>query len=194
MKVRVIGDAVALIMHNVQLANPMNKIAKAIKAITGKPAKQKTDDDAEDVFRLEFQGSLYWRNDTGPYLPGNNFEAAIVEAGRLQRKGAQFERALRIKELLLPLQYDGPRDYEDMYETGEFNDIRSVTLPSGSKVQRCRAIFKPLWSFEATIVFDPKHANQSSIEQALTDAGQLTGIGDHRPKYGKFRWEMIHVA
>ena len=48
-KFRITGNIVPMISHNSQLANPLNRYSKAMKALTGK--RKKTDQDIEDIAR-----------------------------------------------------------------------------------------------------------------------------------------------
>lgn len=189
LKIRITGES-PLMMHNRRLANPLDVVSKALKDITSK--RKKTEDDHERLYFLEFQGSIYWDAKAGPYIPGENLEAALFEAGRLTRRGTTLERAIRVLEDKMPLIYDGPRGWEELYNAGSFADVRSVKNPStGSRTMRCRPIFMPPWSFEGTIIFNPELINESDLTAVLTDAGSKTGILEYRPRYGKFTWEKI---
>lgn len=46
-----------LLMHNSRMANPLDPIVKAVGKITSK--RVKTDDDQEELARLDFYGGLY---------------------------------------------------------------------------------------------------------------------------------------
>jgi hypothetical protein len=50
---------------------------------------------------------------------------------------------------------------------------------------RTRPIFRR-WNLEATAHFDPDVLNLRDIEEVAADAGKLVGIGDWRPKHGRF--------
>ena len=82
MKVRLSIEGTApLLMHNIRLADPLNPIAKAMKAISSK--RKKTDDDLAQLARLEFEGGLYVLPDLGPYLPG------VPDRGRADHEAGQ---------------------------------------------------------------------------------------------------------
>jgi hypothetical protein len=42
------------------------------------------------------------------------------------------------------------------------------------------------WSLFATAQFDPDVLNLRDIEEMANDAGKLVGLGDWRPKHGRF--------
>ena len=74
-----------LLMHNGQLANPMNKFAKAMKAVTSK--RKKTDEDHIELARLEFLGGLYADDQGRAVLPGEVIEGTIVAGAKKTKKG-----------------------------------------------------------------------------------------------------------
>ena len=79
---RIVGEpGEPLIMHNSQLANPLNEFTKAMKELT--PKLKKTDQQHADIARLEWRGGLYWNETDGPYLPGLNVRRALLDAARL---------------------------------------------------------------------------------------------------------------
>ena len=67
-----------LIIHNSQLANPLNKWSKLMKDVTSK--RKKTDADLLELQRLEFMGGMYFDDLVGVYVPGQWFEATVVAA------------------------------------------------------------------------------------------------------------------
>jgi hypothetical protein len=65
-----ITGAAPLILHNVQLADPLNAYAKEMKKISGK--RRKTDADLEELARFEWHGSLYVSQGQ-VVIPGHGF-------------------------------------------------------------------------------------------------------------------------
>ncbi|HEU4379885.1 MAG TPA: hypothetical protein VFR73_15035, partial [Hyphomicrobiaceae bacterium] len=74
-----------LVMHNVALADPNNRIVKEIAAITDKGSNM-TDDDRLEVSRLEFIGGLYLGKG-GPTLPSRNILRCVANAAKIRRLG-----------------------------------------------------------------------------------------------------------
>lgn len=187
-KVRVVGEA-ALILHNSRkLANPLHPLTKSIKEITSK--RKKTDEDYAQLYRLEWEGGMYWNEKDGPHIPGEVFQAAIIEGAKISRLGSKLERGFLVLQDACPLEYSGPRDLDGMYSLGErFVDIRSVGV-NNSRCMRARPYFRE-WAFEATLIFDSLAVNKGDLETALTNSGRLTGLCDYRPRYGKFSWSEV---
>ncbi|HEY9474166.1 MAG TPA: hypothetical protein VIS06_09985 [Mycobacteriales bacterium] len=177
-----------LLMHNVQLASPMNLYAKRLKALNSK--RNKTDDDRMDIARVEFEGSLYFDDGMGPYIPAQNLFRSLVAGARLTKAGKKVERGLVMTEFMLPLGYKGPRTVEGLWGGGEssFVDIRPVTVQR-NKVDRCRPIFRE-WAVEAEALIDPKVIEFEEFVEIASAAGAMEGLGDFRQMYGRFTAEV----
>jgi len=78
-----------LIMHNGQLADPLNKFSKELKKLSGK--RKKVDSDYEEMGRVEWYGSLYINEDGKPCLPGRVLEANIIEGAKVHKLGTAFQ-------------------------------------------------------------------------------------------------------
>lgn len=188
LKVRIKGRS-PLLMHSDRFANPLDKATKAHKELTGK--RKKTDADHEAIARSEWMGSLYHNQALGPFIPGQNIDASLQEAAKLQKLGKKFKQAVMVVDDEVPLQYKGPRDPAALFDAG-FIDVRGVRV-SMAKLMRCRPKFND-WSVEFTIAFNEDVVNVEEVRKALTDAGSLVGLCDYRPRYGKFEVEAVHAA
>lgn len=189
MKVRLTATGTRpLLLHNVQLASPLNPYAKRLKALNSK--RTKTDEDRMEIARVEFEGSLYFDDVVGPYIPGQNLFRSLVGGARLNKAGKKIERGVSIADFQCPLIYDGPRTVEGLWGGGEsrFVDIRPVTVQR-NKVDRCRPIFRE-WLIEADIVIDPKAIEYDEFCEVARLAGEMEGLGDFRTMYGRFSAEV----
>jgi hypothetical protein len=171
-----------LIMHNSRLANPLDPAAKALKRATGK--RNKTDDDHEEVARLEHAGGLYLDPDVGPYLPGDNIFRGLWDAAKKHKLGVKVKEGLLISTDVNPLAYAGPRDVGSLWGDENFRIVASVKVGT-SRVMRCRPIFRN-WSTEAEGILDPNVIDFAELEQIAATGGQLIGLGDWRPRYGRY--------
>lgn len=192
MKVRLIAKGTRpLLLHNVRLASPLNPYAKQLKALNGK--RNKTDEDRLAIARVEFEGSLYWDEEVGPYMPGPNLLASLVEGGRLTKAGKRVERGVNVDDLVMPLVYRGPRDIDGLWGGGEseFVDLRTVVVMR-SKIDRCRPIFRE-WAFEADILLDESVIDPDEFAEVARNAGAMAGVGDYRRMYGRFSVEIEHL-
>lgn len=171
-----------LIQHNVRLANPLDPITRAMKEISGK--RKKTDDDLFRLARLEFEGGLYFMNGIGPYVPGANIEKTIVEGARITKQGKQVERGLFVTDNESPLIYAGPRTIEDLWADESYRSMMSVKVGQ-ARIMRCRPWFHN-WALEVTAEVDEGLLNLEALNSICSDAGAMVGLGDYRPRYGRF--------
>lgn len=182
-----------LIIHNVNMANPLNEWNQKIKEISGK--RKKTEADLLALQKLEFQGGLYYDNSLGPYLPSQYFEAAIAPSlYSLKRINKKTTRAsLFADEAKIKLLYDGPRDIETLWKAGKFHRIDMVKVMS-ARVLRCRPCFQTPWAAEFSITIIPTMLNPGDVKEALIYAGHIEGVGDWRPKFGRFNVVKFDVC
>lgn len=178
---RLTGDS-ALLMHSGRLADPLSSVAKAMKQVTSK--RVKTDADHERMATLEFAGALYLDSELGPFIPGENIEAAIYAAARKTKEGKLATSALFVPGKS-KLEYEGPRDAKGLLAAGEtFRHCVPVGL-NGKRVMRTRPIFRS-WSAVAEIVFEDSILNPEQVDRWLHTAGVQIGLCDWRPRYGRF--------
>lgn len=171
-----------LVMHCARLADPLDPVTKAIKKITGK--RTKTDDDQEEIARLEFVGSLYMDGDVGPYIPGENIQRCLVDAGRVNKLGVKVTRGVFISTDVNPLGYRGPRTADALWADEQYRHRASVKVGT-SRTMRCRPIFRQ-WKVEASGVLDTTQLGIDDLQMIADNAGLLIGLGDWRPRFGRF--------
>lgn len=174
-----------ILMHSDCFADPLNPLTKAHKQLTSK--RKKTDDDHELIAQSEWSGGLYHDDDIGPYIPGINIESSLVAGGKLSKLGAQLKRSVEIVDDRCELEYEGPRTRDGLWKAG-FYDARSVKV-STARIMRYRPCFTK-WSLTCRIAFDPETINRDQVIKCMEDAGQYIGLGDFRPKFGRFEVEV----
>lgn len=170
-----------MLQHNGQLADPMNKWAKAIKAESSK--RKKTDETHEELSRLEFMGSLYLDQKNEPCVPGENIEAMLLSAAKKRKEGTLCKTGIMVTGDF-PLQYSGPRNPDALWEAQKFT-FRIAARVNAAKVMRTRPIFRA-WALDFTIHVDPDIVDQSIVEEWLDIAASQVGLSDWRPRFGRF--------
>lgn len=185
-EIRLEGTA-PLLMHSARLANPLDPAAKNLKAVTSK--RVKTDEDHETVARLEHLASLYLDSDIGPYVPGENISRCLIDGARITKAGRKVERGLLISSDVNPLAYKVPRDAEGLWDDENFRHIASVKVGQ-VRVMRCRPIFRQ-WKTEARGILDTTVLSLEELKQIAAQAGMMVGLGDWRPRYGRFAAEVV---
>lgn len=176
-------------MHNGLMADPTNPFTRRIKEITSKGSKKLTDADYEERDRLEWEAGLYWSEKDGPIVPSDNIERCIQLGAQKSRIGKDVQAAVFCSAPEVRIEYKGPRDKEKMFADPAF------TLRKGVAVQKARIIrVRPMiptgWSISFELEFDETILNEKSLVKAMNDAGSLIGLGDWRPKFGRFLCEL----
>ena len=172
-------------MHNGQLADPLIHIAKTMKRVSGK--RNKTDADFEELARLEFLGSLYLHAGE-PCIPGVLIEATMTEAARKMKRGQQAKAGI-LSERSFPLEYGGPRNPDALWADERFRLVAGVKVQR-NRIMRTRPIFHD-WAAEISVDFLPDQLNRSEVEEMVRVAGKVVGLGDWRPKFGRFTAERL---
>ena len=173
-------------MHNSRLVDPLDTITKQIREVSGKA--RKTDSDHGELAQLEWMGGIYHHPELGPYIPALNLQKCLVEGARFKKDGKKVERGVLIETMMIPLNYDGSRDLESLYNERRF--VHRVPVKVGTaRVMRTRPVFRH-WTLEATGQFDETVINLADLRTAAQTAGAMIGLGDGRPTYGRFTCEL----
>ena len=124
-----------LLMHNGQLANPLNPLVKQMKALTGQ--RKKTDEVHLELSRLEFRAGLYVSSSGAVQIPAELLESCLIEGAKKSKLGKQFKSAIAIMENS-PLDYGEKLTVDQLWDRAEeFADVRGVKVGT-SRVMRTR--------------------------------------------------------
>lgn len=171
-----------LLMHSARLSDPLDPATRALAKVTGK--RKKTEDDHAEAGRLEHAGGLYIDGDLGPYVPGTNVEATLFRAASRFKKMTALRSAMLIPEEVNPLIYRGPRDIGGLWKDKSFVHRASVKVGT-ARVIRTRPIFHT-WGLTVTGSLNTDEIDPDAFEQIVSTAGSLVGLGDWRPRFGRF--------
>jgi len=189
-----IEGASPLLMHNGQLANPLNEWTMKIKEITSKHHSKKTDADGIELRRLEFHGGLYYDEEKkAPMIPDVFIEGTIRDAARDKKKGPTINAGLSVYPDKIPLIYKGTKDRVALYKDGNFVDNRIIKLDKKRAIVRTRPRFDK-WELEFEIKIIDEILSMKDVADFLTKAGTFKGIGDYRPKFGRFIVKEFEVV
>ena len=170
-----------LLMHRPITVDVLNPLTQEIKALTGK--RKKTLDDIKIIQRLEWQAGLYHDEVIGPYLPGVNIETCLRDAGKLSKQGAAVTRGVVCGVANVPVEYDGPRTIQEMWDAN-MKDYRRVGNQQNS-VMRCRPQF-PRWTLSVPLYVEESVIDVQDVQAIAVKAGLMIGLGDYRPRFGRF--------
>jgi len=171
-----------LLMHCGRLADPLDPHAIALAAVTSK--RMKTQADHGRIAELEWHGSL-WTHGNRPCLPCEAIEAAFTDGAKTRKRGSAARAGLVVNTPAL-LEYEGPDELSELWANKAFR-LRAGVRVRDSRTMRTRPRF-PRWSANVTAMFLPTLLNRTEVVEYFRIAGAL-GIGDWRPRYGKFTVE-----
>lgn len=174
-----------LLMHNGALADPLDQQAIDLASFTGKRAKTRAD--YEMIAELEWFGSL-WLHEAQPCLPEHVLESVFVDGARHKRKGRAATAGLEVAAPAV-LAYDGPRDLMSLWKDPDFRKRAGVRIRD-AKTMRTRPRFAT-WSADFTATYLPSLLDRDEVVAFFRISGALVGVGDWRPKFGKFTVEEI---
>lgn len=171
----------ALIMHSERLADPLDPAARAIAKISKKRGKTEADHIA--LARLEFLGGMY-SNGNGPCLPAWNILRCLQDGAKRHKRGADVLRGVYPKVEHTDVEYDGPRDPEELWKDGTFA-LRKTVGVQRARTVRTRPIFVD-WQAALNVEVDGTVFDLDTLRNIWREAGVYAGIGDMRPVYGRF--------
>ena len=189
-----------LLVHNGQTADPRNHYAKQLKTVSGK--RKKTEADLDQLAKIEWFAGHYIQRviaedgtaSVETVLPAHVLESAIINGAKKSKRGPQAKAGIYVDQAAV-LDFkgkpQGPLDEEQMqsaldelYEGGEHHLTAGVKVGQ-AKVMRTRPKLAE-WSASTVIEFDETQVTLSDVTEIIEDAGRMVGVGDWRPKYGRF--------
>lgn len=180
------SSSAPLIQHNGQTADPLNKWAKLLKAISSK--RKKTDADFEEMARIEFLAGLYMTAE-GPILPNTVVDSTVINAAKKMKEGMVAKSGCFCLEHA-KLEYDGPRSADELWADERFRFMAAVRVGQ-ARVMRMRPKFDP-WATTVTLHYEDTLVNAAQVDRWMAIAGTQVGFGDWRPQYGRFTAERLN--
>lgn len=162
-----------------------------------KGGKQKT---GEKDYSQEWRDYLYVTSDGEVYQPAIHFDGCMVKAAAGYK--IQGARGKTYKDLFKGNVFCSPDEILHGIKVPEmldndadkplYLDVRPVVMQR-ARVIRIRPAFKPGWKldFEITVLDDQIPHNV--VFEVLTLAGRTAGVGDFRPKFGRFLVSKFEV-
>ena len=182
-------------LNNPQAADPLNKYAIEMKAMTA--VRKKDEEHILKMREIEIRSKLYWDDELGVYFPSNWIMEAIakesfaqVKVSKAKMRSAVFPKTSKIK-----LNYEGMdtvKSKEDLVLRDEFK-VAELIKQGQVRIVKMFPQFKN-WSFEAEIEFDERTFTEIDMRNILDVAVRYNGFGDFRPTYGRgiiTEWEVL---
>ena len=144
---------------------------------------------SEPDWSKEAEKSLYKNKEGVIYEPSSHVEGCLVKAAvnfQIPGKGKKtykdlFRAAVFVEQVEIPIV---PQEYEV--------DERAVVV-NRSRVLRSRPKFDD-WKLNFTLTCLDDDMQEGVIKTVLEHGGKFVGIGDFRPKFGRFKVNMFEAA
>ncbi len=185
MQIRIEGVAPGIMFNNIRLANRFDPYAKKIAAIIAKKT-QRVDEDYYETARLQWYGGIYLNEQGRVIIPSNGIHAALRGAGTRFRQGKEIERSVIIPDDAL-LEYEGPKDIDELYKIEKFVDTRMVggKKNKNNVVSMTRPVF-PEWQAVYRIGYFVKEIEKDMLIDIIYRCGIFEGLYAYRPKFGRY--------
>jgi hypothetical protein len=140
--------------------------------------------DQQYDIKEDTERALY-RNGSRCYVPSTWIEACLRDASKNFRGKGRSS----MKSTILSSVFVTPEEIPLGKETYDEIDIRPVVIQR-NRIVRARPRFNT-WEIGFEIEFDDTKIKRETLRQILEEAGRSTGIGDFRPKFGRFELDMF---
>lgn len=131
----------------------------------------------------EAEAALYKNADDGVCQPANHIEGALIKAA-------------------VAFKFKGKKTFKDVFKAGIFIEPALIPLENPwiidtqgaivnrSRIMRSRPMFEE-WSVTFRIRVIDTNITKDLLQDVLEEAGTYVGIGDYRPRFGRFSVEML---
>jgi len=183
-----------LILNNARRASPLDKYNKLIKQITSK--RKKTDDDYEEILKLQWEASLYWDDKLGVHMPWENMYSMLLKAAKKHKLGTKMAAFDFSKNFIgFPIDFPNSKNLEKLRADPENKLVKLVNVQR-SKTLTCRSIFKE-WSMSFNFDVNVSLIDLNDVKTIIATAAEEVGMGEWRASaptpgpYGKFTIKKI---
>jgi hypothetical protein len=134
--------------------------------------------------------SCYYDEQLGFVMNGEMIEACIKSGAKLNKLGKVIDRAIMLTDVVFPMTIKNcPANPQELAKNPDFIYAKSVKIGT-ARVMSYRPIFRD-WSVEFGLMFDEEQITREELLMVLENAGNLCGVGDWRPRFGRFSVEVI---
>lgn len=152
-------------------------------------------------YSVEWKEYFYADFDNKIFQPASHIEGSMIKAAvsfKITGKGRKtYKELFKAAVFVTPDEiyhngYTVPDDLDLDADKPLYLDMRPVVIQR-SRVVRIRPAFAPGWKldFDIEVIDDEVHHNL--LQDVLTHAGKTVGIGDYRPRFGRFNVVKFEV-
>jgi hypothetical protein len=145
-----------------------------------KKPKAKLKDGSVD-YAAQAETALF-KNKNGVFEPANHIEAALIKAAANFRIPGKNRKTY--KDLIKAALFVEPEEIQHVHQT-HVVDTRAVVVQR-ARVVRYRPRFDK-WALEFTARITNDQLPTEAVKDILEYVGEFVGIGDHRPRFGRFK-------
>lgn len=160
------------------LFHAWNCEAVAEKGKAAKGSKAKKEDNVESYVYRTSEGYLG--------IPGKNFHASLIEAGRYMQDPRSPRKSMRdlVRAAIVPL--DVVASLLPETQSWDYDDKQRVTVQRAG-ITRVRPAMREGWevAFRMMVTL-PEYVAPETFTQLVNNAGRMVGLLDFRPTYGRF--------
>lgn len=178
----------AMLMHSDKLVDPLGTAKIEHQKLMSDKQFAKTDAGKRAIAKSLFLNAFYVNSDGRVILPQLNIRKSLIEGARRYKLGKHIEKGVIVLDDAV-LNYTGPNSIDKLWDNGKFLDARTVVI-GRAKVMAYRPRFNE-WSAEVEVMVDPEVINVSDVMKSWEAAGNLIGIGDFRPLFGRYTVERL---
>jgi hypothetical protein len=150
-------------------------------------------------YTSEWKDYLY-TNGSGIYQPAIHFEACMLKAATsfkiAGKKGKSykdlFSGFVRVTPDHIAHGVPTPDELDFDADKSLYLDLRPVVVQR-ARVARIRPVFKEGWTLDFDITVDDDELHWQVLKDVLEMAGRTIGIGDFRPRFGRFTVTKFEV-
>lgn len=177
-----------LLLNSDRLANPLAPETKAHKKMTGDVKLKATDEGQLMIAHSEYMAAFYKGEMEGIIIPTLNIRKSLIMGARGWKAGKKVEGGIVFLNEHAMFNFDGPKDPQELWDSGEFVDVRSVVI-SNRRVMKYRPMLREWW-LETDIIYDPSMINKEELLTWWEQAGRICRIGDFRSVFGRYTVEL----
>lgn len=187
-----------MLHNNGMMADRLYPWKIKLAAIEKTKASKRTDSQWAEYEELQWLGKLYWseaRNCIA--MPVDNLHACIVAGARKAKQGKNFEAAVFFDDdsAFVEVKHElTGKTKAQMYADSRYVFRKPVVIGL-AKVISIRPMIPTGWTLTTKISYDDSVIpNSETVVEAMVQAGSLCGLGDWRPRFGRFvveKWSEV---
>lgn len=142
----------------------------------------------------EWRKALYWNPDVGLFQPATHVEGALIRAAsnfQITGRGKKtykdlIKSTVFVKPDIIPYGHER-LDPDALLERGIILIHRAICVVQRARVERLRPLLPVGWRLSFTIELHDEQMPKEVVKEILDYSGKFVGIGDWRPRHGRFQ-------